>query len=73
MDNNYDFKEFSSKYFKYTMHLTTYQSLQCQKISNALNIPIESVFEEMMSHLDSMDHRLYNRDLASKYGLTNRL
>lgn len=70
MDNQ-DLKDFTSKYFSYTMYLTFYQSMQCKRISECLNLPIESVFEEMINHLDSMDYRLYNRDLTSKYGLTN--
>lgn len=71
--DKHDLKEFTSKYFSYTMHLTFYQSMQCKKISECLNLPIESVFEEMINHLDSMDYRLYNRELATKYGLTNQL
>lgn len=70
MDNQ-DLKDFTSKYFSYTMYLTFYQSMQCKRISECLNLSIESVFEEMINHLDSMDYRLYNRDLTSKYGLTN--
>ena len=65
--------DFLLKYSRYTIHLTIYQSLQCKLISQHRNIPVELVFDEMAKHLESIEYRLYNMNLASKYGLTNRL